>query len=48
MRTHGLVRRLSGFFSIHFKMLWPNTLHLLPITRQRQLLKQILVRSSAI
>ncbi|MFX1295894.1 MAG: hypothetical protein ACFFD2_13710 [Promethearchaeota archaeon] len=48
MRTHGLVRRLSRFFSIHFKMLRPNTLHLLPIKQRRQLLKQTLVRSSGI
>ncbi|MFX1296518.1 MAG: hypothetical protein ACFFD2_16885 [Promethearchaeota archaeon] len=48
MRTHGLVRRLSGFFSIHFKLLRTNTLHLLPPRRQRKLLKAILVHSSAI
>ncbi|MFX1294220.1 MAG: hypothetical protein ACFFD2_05100 [Promethearchaeota archaeon] len=24
MRTHGLVRRISGFFPIHFKILRPN------------------------
>ncbi|MFX1294923.1 MAG: hypothetical protein ACFFD2_08750 [Promethearchaeota archaeon] len=48
MRTHELVRRISGFFSIHFKMLRTNILHLLPTKRQRQLLKQILVCSSTI
>ncbi|MFX1295771.1 MAG: hypothetical protein ACFFD2_13080 [Promethearchaeota archaeon] len=48
MRTHGFVRRIYGFFSIHFKMLQTNTLHLPPPRQQRKLLKAILVRSSAI
>ncbi|MFX1293720.1 MAG: hypothetical protein ACFFD2_02500 [Promethearchaeota archaeon] len=47
MRTHGVVRRISGFFSIKFKLRRTNTLHLLPPRRQRKLFQVILVRSSA-